>query len=112
LGLRSTRLFSVLFELDLKLIYQVSESSQSCALLTNTDFLDLREVDSAAIESPHHHAAKWKEIEEAAEVAVVDTVKEAIGFVRNRYENKGAVAFVVGSTYQAGAALVLLQTSG
>lgn len=74
------------------------------------DLIDLRE-DREAISSlrcQKGNAEIWKRLDDCANIAVVHTIREAIGLVREDYE--GARVLVTGSHYLASGALHILQS--
>jgi hypothetical protein len=74
----------------------------------NVDFFDPRRQGVPTLDSPRRHVAIWDELEGRAEIVVVATVKDAVESVKSKHAHSGAMAFVVGSLYQAGAASVVL----
>jgi hypothetical protein len=84
----------------------------STTSLTPLDFFDPRNSHKPSLEGLQQSAVKWESFKPGMEFTVEDSVKNAMDTVQSRYHNRGAQILVVGSVYQAGAAIILLRAGG
>ncbi|KAF1353031.1 FolC bifunctional protein [Lizonia empirigonia] len=102
------RLHDVLHQDDKAAITQAIFSSVATGLESSKlDFFDPRK-DTHTTESAQQHARWWREIDERANSAVVESLADAIMLVRRLYASSGATILIAGSVYQAGATNIIL----